>query len=848
MPNKINKAQFAQVMQENPQLPNEPDQDYGDRLMSAVDVALPMLLRVGGAIGGGLLGAVGGIPGIMAGGAVGGSAGEGLAQAYETQRGLREEFNPAQIATQGALSAIPIGGRVPSIGRYLMQGAGLGGGSTVATSLAETGEMPSVPEFLLGTGLGGAMGAGTGKLAQRGMSRAAMDIRTKQTAATPWETELDPLLAVHKGEAIPASQTYWKRARTLRDLEGKKPPVPEAQVEFQYAGEGKPQRELFEVREAGTKAPFRSPRLTPEESKASPIVARGFKNIAGHDSSAIAKARRDAGIGGWGKSAPADDELTDMATRGIEGISWYESIGPKGYEKVYGAGSPHARLSARQMAATSANRPVAPENIDTATYLTERMRMAGGEVGATPTGIPAGKSAEPNIRKLVRDFYNDVTQSATRLRQEKIGGFDRALTNPIDVASGRAIKQGKAVVDRHMMALYGFDPSDQNILKFNYAGNTQGRGGIGEIVRSRTGYKQFWKDLFTDKNGTFHEDLYKQHTRPAPRVKYAKTLQRTERVNKKTGKVTIRWIQEPVMNKHGEQIVIARKGDRIGTTYDYIAGDLALRARSAADDIRIPVSRDQTQSLREVIGRDLNVHEYQSMVWNGVRTKSQAGGVYEDPARLILDMASDPNIPLPLNPRMEALAKGVKRIPRFMPVKKLPKSGYIGMGRPASDVGASYGDIPGMRFSGALPSDRKIVNDLVKKTLTGSQKPVHTRLRFDKGSGEYIAETISPKKPTRYIATKRGKKPDPKFRKHELRYKAKYDPKLDPKSISSSKEVVLKNKEDLKKEITNFLNVNTHLLTDMTTDFPSATRPFLRTTYNKASKKVLLEIAVDDAK
>src|SRR5690606_24177535 len=68
-----------------------------------LDTVVPTALRVGGAVAGSALGgALAGPPGAVAGGAVGSGLFELVAEAYEKSRGLRDEINPSQVATQTA--------------------------------------------------------------------------------------------------------------------------------------------------------------------------------------------------------------------------------------------------------------------------------------------------------------------------------------------------------------------------------------------------------------------------------------------------------------------------------------------------------------------------------------------------------------------------------------------------------------------------------------------------------------------------------------------------------------------------------------------------------------------------
>jgi len=1218
---QLNKAEFAQVLHENPQMPQEPDDSYLSRIM---DTAIPMALRILPAIGGSIIGGLGGsIPGLMAGGAAGSGFGEGLAQAYETSRGLREDFNPQQVAMQSFLGGIPLGaGKIASTGRLAAQSGLLGGGSTIGTSLAETGEMPSVPEFLMGTGLGTVMGAGAGKLAQRPMRNVAagdppfqgmMDFEDVTGAMpSPLRRGIEPQYAVdpqqqglnvqtspaqemglpslQQNTAVPLSSedllstrlrteeklpsltgefqtpslteefvtpiTHYSGQRgagvemgdvqptkvaklttkqrkeqerltnVIREsnkrlnhlmvehlkweqgVKGAKPLPEEVQRGLQkkiddattklegriehvevasdlpadarvtetgaygtpvsaegppvaqysgptrsdtgewidpvksyqtrvpvpgdpdYAGpvlnirtdkqpslfeepisvwetaaqkltskatsinetktqgasrvalhhgewsKGTPDRPIVNadigggesdfttigirnlrddadpkyvenhvwdpynrtpehnqraleqikhgqadtatvssvlnvvkergardriirqaadaIKEDGTayivihegsgtgkfvkgvsnagaetdkidpetglpswqnnakpeeylpeikkyfgyaeveniqtfpdslstatkerkikvivarnplknKVPIkkgRSPFFGATEQQArqkaatevTPIVARNFRHIRGHDSSDIAKARRDANLGGEGAPPPRSDELNDLAGRGIEGLAWYKELGAKGIAAIYGIDHPITRLYTRILAATSPARAVYPDNINAAAQVTERIRMNPDEATLAPLGITSGAGAKKNIQRVLDDFYENTGLTSRKLEARKVGGFDAALTDSLDIAAGRKPTGGmltreEAVIDRHMMAVYGFDPSKQGALKKLYHGGAENPKQLAK----------FWRDVFTDDNGKFHKKLWERHTKPA------------------TG----------TTKSHGN--IVATKGteDRVGTLYDFIAGDIEMKAMSAADNIKVIDGKGAERSLREIIGRQLDVHEYQSMVWNGVRTKSQAGGAYENPARLVREQYSDPNIPLPMGERTTKLAEGVKRIPTLSKLDEMPASGYAGEGRPTSDAGARTGDVLGMRISGATESDRQLVDEVVNAALSPKARAgkkdgwVNYRIGYDKGSEAYSATSIKPKDPSRYIASQSRKRQEA-FRKHELVY--------DEPLKGTGKP------EEIKKILNNFLYNNTHILTQMTEARPSAQRPFLRVKYTPPKK------------
>jgi len=134
---------------------------------------------VGGVVGGTATGAATMGVGTLAGGSIGGAAGagigEGLAEWYEKVRGIRKEFNPAQVAVQTGVGAIPFLGKFPGagatwgqIGKYAgraaLEGGVVNAAATVPTQLAETGELPSLPQVgeagVMGGVMGGALGGG----------------------------------------------------------------------------------------------------------------------------------------------------------------------------------------------------------------------------------------------------------------------------------------------------------------------------------------------------------------------------------------------------------------------------------------------------------------------------------------------------------------------------------------------------------------------------------------------------------------------------------------------------------------------------------------------------------------
>jgi hypothetical protein len=95
---------------------------------SLTERAIPMALRVGGAIAGGIAGVPAGPPGIMALGAGGAGLGEIAAQAYEQRHDLRERANPTQVVVQAGLGAIPAGRALGSTVPGIIAARGVQGG------------------------------------------------------------------------------------------------------------------------------------------------------------------------------------------------------------------------------------------------------------------------------------------------------------------------------------------------------------------------------------------------------------------------------------------------------------------------------------------------------------------------------------------------------------------------------------------------------------------------------------------------------------------------------------------------------------------------------------------------
>ena len=190
--------------------------------------AIPMGLRIGGAIGGGVVGAVGGPAGVIAGGAAGAGLGEAAAQRYEQGTGQRESYNLPQIGVQAVLGSIPMGRAFGSTGLRVMAGRGaqggiMGAGATAATSLAETGELPSLRDVAVGTGLGTVLGGGMGAGEARAFRRAwqeGRDVSLASVARPAREAVRQPDKAF--------KEWYQRRAPRPPKVE---PPVPAQELE-----------------------------------------------------------------------------------------------------------------------------------------------------------------------------------------------------------------------------------------------------------------------------------------------------------------------------------------------------------------------------------------------------------------------------------------------------------------------------------------------------------------------------------------------------------------------------------------------------------------------------------------
>ncbi|KKL24504.1 hypothetical protein LCGC14_2414660, partial [marine sediment metagenome] len=164
----------------------------------------PTALRVAGGVGGFALGG-------PLGGLAGAAGGEFLAQKLEG----REDTNLAQVATQGALGAIPIF-KPLSLLRGAVRGAGLGLVGAGATQLAETGEIDPKQLILpgvLGAGIGGAIGRRAGRKAIQPVSE---PIPFKGPAPTEPAVPRRPFIDVQRGGPPHGVQTALEAAEELQ--------------------------------------------------------------------------------------------------------------------------------------------------------------------------------------------------------------------------------------------------------------------------------------------------------------------------------------------------------------------------------------------------------------------------------------------------------------------------------------------------------------------------------------------------------------------------------------------------------------------------------------------------------
>lgn len=161
----------------------------------------PTLAKIGG-YGGLILRGAGGL--IPAGGFIGAGIGggtEALAQALERVTGARKSFNPTQIGTQAGIGAIPFGRMLKGSKLFASatKGAAFGGGSTLVTDLAETGEID--PQHLK---RGLLLGAGGGALSRAIVTRFGSQPSEASTAIEDLRAKIarakgeDPALAAQK--------------------------------------------------------------------------------------------------------------------------------------------------------------------------------------------------------------------------------------------------------------------------------------------------------------------------------------------------------------------------------------------------------------------------------------------------------------------------------------------------------------------------------------------------------------------------------------------------------------------------------------------------------------------------
>lgn len=151
---------------------------WADTIISG---GLRVIPSLGGALLGGTAGSIVPGAGTLTGGAIGGATGsllgETAAETYEKWRGLRDEYNPWQIATQGTLGAIPGFGKVPGANatakellkyasraplKNAVEGSLMNVASEFPTEWAETGGLPSAGQLAGSAVVGGLFGAGTG--------------------------------------------------------------------------------------------------------------------------------------------------------------------------------------------------------------------------------------------------------------------------------------------------------------------------------------------------------------------------------------------------------------------------------------------------------------------------------------------------------------------------------------------------------------------------------------------------------------------------------------------------------------------------------------------------------------
>lgn len=191
--------------------------DERSTLGRLADTVVPSVLRVGGAIvggvGGGLVSSptVLGIPAaVIAGGAAGSAAGEALAQEYEIARGLRTERNPTQTLVQGGIGAVPVFGRAGGVVKTALsrgaQGAALGGVGHAATEMAE-GRTPTLQGTATAAAAGTVLGGGAGAVEGRMLSKAAQRRAAETAALTKRAAEEQARVAA--AAAPPQQKSPW---------------------------------------------------------------------------------------------------------------------------------------------------------------------------------------------------------------------------------------------------------------------------------------------------------------------------------------------------------------------------------------------------------------------------------------------------------------------------------------------------------------------------------------------------------------------------------------------------------------------------------------------------------------
>ena len=148
--------------------------------------AAPAAIRAVTGISGSLVAAVPSPVTTPSGGAIG-AGGEYLAQKVEQFYGDRDKVNPASVTVAGGLAALPaFGGPAATLGANVVkraaQGGAMGGAASVATELAETGELPTLERGLASVALGAVVGGVGGDIEASVSSRMG---RAVEQAATP---------------------------------------------------------------------------------------------------------------------------------------------------------------------------------------------------------------------------------------------------------------------------------------------------------------------------------------------------------------------------------------------------------------------------------------------------------------------------------------------------------------------------------------------------------------------------------------------------------------------------------------------------------------------------------------